>query len=335
MRKEKIITILFVSILLISSCTNKDSSNSNDSSTNLDNSSSEIISDIISSETISNSNNSSTSIDNSDSYITSNITSSENKIPYYTNISDTELGLNLKSSLKTLITQTHTYETTYSGLSNVFKKSDADPNKSGNIIWFYTGTSVSFSSFGGNVGATNREHVWPKDAGRAFPETSKAGSDAHHLRPTETQINSIRGNKSFGVVAQTSGNIAKQANSTTYASGDYLSYVNSTYFYPGKGFRGQTARILFYVHVRWGVEYNLRFVLGSGSSKTIGDIETLMRWHLEEPVSESELLRNEEIYKIQGNRNPFIDMPSYACKIYAHDSQAYTSKIATVCANYY
>ena len=345
MKKNKFITLLFVSVLLVSGCQNPETSNSNNSSASQDNPSSDVTSDAsdVSSEP-------STSITSetptSEEPVTSETPStsevppsseapnSEPKNPYYTSISDMAIGSTLQTSLKTLITSTHKTETTYDRLSSVFSKSDADPKKSGNVIWFYSGTSVKFSGFGGSNGATNREHVWPKDGGKAFPEKSKAGSDAHHLRPTETQLNSIRGSKSFGVVEQSSGNIAKQNGSTNYASGDYLSYTNSTYFYPGKGYRGQTARILFYVHVRWGQEYNLRFVLGSGSSKTIGDIETLMKWHLEEPVVESEMIRNEEVFKIQGNRNPFIDEPQYACKIYANDGQSYSSTVANVCANY-
>jgi|BioPla2DNA2_1021312.scaffolds.fasta_scaffold210006_1 endonuclease I len=56
-----------------------------------------------------------------------------------------------------------------------------------------------------------------------------------------------------------------------------------------------------------------------------------MKWHLEEPVSESEIRRNEAVFKIQGNRNPFIDVPDYACKIYARDGQNYNSEVANVC----
>jgi len=339
MKREKLLSLLFVFTMLISGCANGNS-DSNDSNPSPENSISEV-SNNSSTSGSDHSNDSSSSV--SDQTSESPISSSENSTtsetsssgttnPYYSSINNAEYGETLKKSLRTLITTTHKVETTYSGLRQVFSKSDADPAKSGNIIWFYSGTSVKFSGFGGSNGATNREHVWPKASGKAFPSESKAGSDAHHLRPTETQLNSIRGNKSFGVVKQTANNIAKQNGSTSYASGDYLSYVDGTYFYPGKGFRGQTARILFYVQVRWGAAYNLRFVLGSGSVKTIGDIETLMKWHLEEPVSETEVYRNEAIFKIQGNRNPFIDVPDYACKIYASDGENYNSKVSNVCA---
>jgi len=91
-------------------------------------------------------------------------------------------------------------------------------------------------------------------------------------------------------------------------------------FYPGEGYRGATARILMYVQTRWGDTFNLTFVDSAGSCKTIGKISDLLRWHLEEPVTEAEIARNNAVYNIQGNRNPFIDHPEYATKIYCYDA---------------
>lgn len=248
---------------------------------------------------------------------------------YYADI-DTDLqGTAFRSEVAELITSTHKTETTYDGLRNVFKKSDADPNVSGNILWFYTGTSVKFTgSF--NTG-TNREHVWPKNAGKAFPKESKCGSDAHHLRPLNTNLNSSRSNNNFGEVAQTNGNIVKEGGSSTY---DNLCYQANKVFYPGEGYRGATARILMYVQTRWGNDYNLEFVLGKGSNKTIGDIATLLKWHYEEPPTAEEIARNEYVYSIQGNRNPFIDHPEYATKIYCYDGESYNSKLQSIAAQY-
>ncbi|NBO23306.1 hypothetical protein EBU94_08220 [bacterium] len=43
----------------------------------------------------------------------------------------------------------------------------------------------------------------------------------------------------------------------------------------------------------------------------ISDAEeaALRRWHEEDPVDQDEVVRNEEIFKIQHSRNPFIDYP--------------------------
>ena len=250
---------------------------------------------------------------------------------YYSSIDFNQTGLNLRSEVRDLITSTHKNYTSYSGLASAFKTADADVNKSGNIIWFYSGTSVSFDGFGGSVGATNREHVWPKDGGNAFSETTECGSDAHHLRPTETQLNSARGSLSFDEVSQTTANIVKQNGSTSY---DNLCYKSGGFFYPGEGYRGATARILMYVQTRWGDRFDLHFVDSSGKSKTIGKISTLMKWHLTEPVTDEEIRRNEAVYKIQGNRNPFIDHPELASKIYCNDGEVYNDALKKVVEQY-
>lgn len=247
---------------------------------------------------------------------------------YYAPLDTSSNGATFRSKLDQLITETHKKKTSYDGLREVFKTADADPNKSGNIIWFYSGTSVAFN---GTFGSTNREHVWPKDGGKAFSATSDAGSDAHHLRPTEQNLNSTRGSKQFGEVPTTASNIVKQAGSTSYEN---LCYVAGNVFYPGEGYRGATARILMYVETRWGDEFHLNFVLGQGKSKTIGDIETLMKWHYQEPPTAEEIRRNEAVYKIQGNRNPFIDHPEFATKIYCYDGKSYNSRLQAVAAKY-
>ena len=79
---------------------------------------------------------------------------------YYNSI-DTSLrntslrGDKFRKELAELITTTHTNYTSYAGLANAYKTTDAVPNKSGYITWFYTGTEVKFSGFGGSGGKTN------------------------------------------------------------------------------------------------------------------------------------------------------------------------------------
>lgn len=247
---------------------------------------------------------------------------------YYAPLDTSSNGETFRSKLDQLITETHKKRTSYDGLKEVFKTSDADPNKSGNIIWFYTGTSVPYN---GTLGSTNREHVWPKDGGKAFSATSDAGSDAHHLRPTEQNLNSTRGSRQFGEVPTTASNIVEQAGSTSYEN---LCYAAGNVFYPGEGYRGATARILMYVETRWGDEFQLKFVLGEGKTKTIGGIETLMKWHYQEPPTAEEIRRNDAVFKIQGNRNPFIDHPEFATKIYCYDGKSYNSRLQAVAAKY-
>lgn len=253
---------------------------------------------------------------------------------YYNSIDTSLRGDDFRDKLANLITTTHTTYTSYAGLANAYKTTDAVPNKSGYITWFYTGTEVKFSGFGGSGGQTNREHVWPKDGGSAFSATSECGSDAHHLRPTECNLNSTRGSKSFGEVEQSTQNVVNQNKSASYGDGtaDSLCYTSGSFFYPAAGYRGATARILMYVQTRWGNKFNLQFVDGAGHSKTIGDFKTLMKWHLEELPTQEEINRNQAVYEIQGNRNPFIDHPEYAAYIYS-EAGIYYANNGTTMAN--
>ncbi len=250
---------------------------------------------------------------------------------YYASLDESLTGEAFRQELESLITTTHKKQTSYDDLKTVFKTSDADPNNSGNIIWFYSGKSVSYSGFGSGFGSTNREHVWPKHGGAAFSEKSGPGSDAHHLRPAEAGLNTNRGTLDFGYVEPTAGNISQQAGSSNY---DNLCYDNGTYFYPGEGYRGATARILMYVHTRWGDANGLSFVDGTGSNKTIGKISDLLKWHYQEPPTQEEIRRNEVVYGIQGNRNPFIDHPEYATKIYCYDGRSYNNTLLDIADQY-
>ena len=263
-------------------------------------------------------------VDTSTPVIANAATSSD----YYAPLDDdlNKTGTAFRSELASLITDTHTYLTTYAGLMSVWD--DSDVNSEGKLIQFYTGYLVSVPS-NYNSG-TNREHVWPKNAGNAFDGDAerRVGSDAHHLRPANTNLNSSRSDKNFDEVPTTNANLVTQS------SGSNPCYATSTFFYPGVGYRGATARILMYVQTRWGDEYNLRFVLGDGGNKLMGDIETLMKWHIEEPPTEEEIKRNDEIAKVQGNRNPFIDHPEYAEMIYCHDGQAYNDELQAVVKQY-
>lgn len=257
---------------------------------------------------------------------------------YYDNLNTNLTGISFRKELASLITTTHTYNPSYDALKNLYKTTDADPDNSGNVIWFYTGTSAPYTGAmdSGNY-PTNREHVWPKQAGDAFPEKSDAGSDAHHLRPLNTALNNTRNNHQFGEVAQTTSNRVLQSGSASnYGTSDpdTWCYLSGNKFYPAKGYRGATARILFYVQTRWGDQYKLKFVTGEGYSKTIGDVATLLKWHLEEPPTDQEIRRNNAVANIQGNRNPFIDHPEYAEMIYCYDGGNYNNALQKVVEQY-
>jgi len=48
----------------------------------------------------------------------------------------------------------------------------------------------------------------------------------------------------------------------------------------------------------------------------------LLEWHHNDPVSQKEVDRNNAVYSYQNNRNPFIDHPEFADKIWGDPSTA-------------
>ena len=253
---------------------------------------------------------------------------------YYNNLNTDKTGTAFRSDLAKLITDTHKHQTSYDEVKSVFLKSDVDPNNKNNVIWFYTGTSVPYKgTMLDKDYPTNREHVWPKNAGKAFPAETGPGGDSHHLRPLNDSLNSTRSSLSFGELTPGASGVSVVSENGTTNYGN-LCYKSSSYFYPGKGYRGATARILFYMQTRWGDQWGLSFVDSAGSNKTIGKISDLMKWHLQEPPTDEEIRRNEVVFGIQGNRNPFIDHPEYAEMIYCNDGQSYNNKLKQTVATY-
>ncbi len=144
----------------------------------------------------------------------------------------------------------------------------------------------------------NTEHTWPQSrfTGRYPKDLQKA--DLHHLFPTDSRMNSIRGNTIFGEVSKDVGTLV--CNASRFGTGTAGS---REIFEPADNHKGRVARALFYFSVR----YDLAI--------TQEEEVVLKKWNQEHPVDAQEITRNEEIYKRQGNRNPFIDYPQLAQKI--------------------
>jgi deoxyribonuclease-1 len=143
-----------------------------------------------------------------------------------------------------------------------------------------------------NANKLNCEHTWPQSKFNGSYSKGMQKSDLHHLFPTNSRANSMRGNYPFGEVdteIETMCNSVKLGN----VGGDFRTY----YFQPPANHRGNVARALFYFSIRYDMPLK----------------ETqeafLRKWHIADPVDDEERARNNEIMKIQGNRNPFIDMP--------------------------
>ncbi len=212
--------------------------------------------------------------------------------PYYTgydlNLSDNSLLIELRG----LLQDTHKKITTYDELRQSLQLSDISLIDSSKILQFYSRKEVNKTWQSGET--WNREHVWPQANG--WFKTSGAGSDMHHIRPTMNKVNSTRGNKPFGEVSNGS-----QIEGCTYSS---------SYFEPQDAAKGDTARIIFYLLTRYSEADSYSI------TKVAQSMSMLLEWNELDPVDEWEKNRNEETYKYQGNRNPFIDYPSLANSIW-------------------
>lgn len=139
----------------------------------------------------------------------------------------------------------------------------------------------------------NTEHTWPqsKFTGR-FSRGMQKG-DLHHLFPTNSRANSIRSSYNFADVD--GGEISGCRASAIGNSVDRGSHRQ--YFEPADETKGNVARAVFYFSVRYQLP--------------IPETEerALRRWHNQDPVDAEEQSRNDGIYDIQKNRNPFIDYP--------------------------
>ncbi len=137
----------------------------------------------------------------------------------------------------------------------------------------------------------NTEHTFPQGQ---FNSAEPMKSDIHHLFPTKAYANSERGNKPFGVV-----------NNPNWQEGGSKS--NNSYFEPRDEQKGATARAMLYFLIRYK-NYN-NYV----SSKDQG---VLIDWARTFEPNAKDIRRNEDIYKVQKNRNPFVDHPEFLDRIH-------------------
>lgn len=238
-------------------------------------------------------------------------TSSETFTGYYAPMSG-HLDDSFKETLHKLLKDTHANKLTYKEVWDALKRLDEDPSNSNNIICIYTGRSIpkanqDTGSAGNNI--WNREHAWPNSHGFKSQDYA-AYTDIHHLFASEKNINATRGNKDF--------NYVKNGNSDSYGN-----KWNGTDFEPRDEVKGDFARAMFYLVARYADSSELVLSLvdnntSSSSNKTgsLGFLSALLEWHELDPVSEKEIARNELVYEIQGNRNPFIDHPEWVALLY-------------------
>lgn len=144
----------------------------------------------------------------------------------------------------------------------------------------------------------NTEHTWPQSKFNSAMQKDVQKSDLHHLYPTDSEMNSIRGNHPFGEV-----DVPDRALKCPASKFGSVHGSSEDYFEPPQGHKGNVARALFYFAVRY--KMNIDKV----------QEQFLRDWHRQDPPDQFEMDRNEAIFKIQGNRNPFIDHPELVDRI--------------------
>jgi hypothetical protein len=143
-----------------------------------------------------------------------------------------------------------------------------------------------------NPAVMNAEHSWPQSMFSDLFPRGLQKSDLHILYPVSSRINSTRSNFPFGEVIE-----KKRQTCTAAKMGSAMGAGNSLFFEPPDTIKGDVARSLFYFSVRYKMQ-----VLPVQE-------DFLRKWNDLDPVSQSELERQETIYRVQGNRNPFVDHP--------------------------
>lgn len=228
---------------------------------------------------------------------------------YYSGAKGTN-GSGLKTALFKKIAS-HT-QLSYKALWTAYKTTDV---RADGKIWDMYSNCTNYVPGGSAQGANykkegdsyNREHSFPKSW---FNDAYPMYTDLFHLYPTDGYVNNRRGNLPFG-----------ETNGDTYKSNDGFSKVGSstiegysgTVFEPNDEYKGDFARTYFYMATAYEDK-----IAGWSSVMLAGNaypaytdwaIKMLLRWAQEDPVSQKEIDRNNAVYKLQGNRNPYIDYP--------------------------
>lgn len=248
---------------------------------------------------------------------------------YYDNA--TGSGYTLKTQLFNIING-HT-DKGYSGLYTTYLNSDRDyfyendgtmldvysENPTGPECAFTYGVNQDDGTLGNNeCERYNREHIVPQSV---FSSATPMYSDAHFVLPSDKHVNAQRGDLPFGKVNSANWTSTNGTKRGSNLNSGYSAGYSGTVFEPIDEFKGDIARCILYFATRYenvvaGYSYTM-FNNTSDQVFTSTFISILLSWNILDPVSPREITRNDAIYARQGNRNPYIDHPEYACQIWA------------------
>ena len=232
-------------------------------------------------------------------------------------------GAQLKTQLHYIIKSGHTpksYNQLYTGYQttdrDIFYENDNtvldmySENPSGTDPYNYTHSSGNrCGNYSQEGDCYNREHIIPQSL---FSSSAPMQSDIHFVRPSDGKVNGVRGNLPFGVVNHPNYTSLNGSKRGINATSGYSGVV----FEPIDEFKGDIARMIFYFVTRYQDKMNsfsTGDMLAQNTYPSLQDwqLQVLLAWHNQDPVSASEITRNNAAYTYQGNRNPYIDHPNW------------------------
>ncbi|MFN5921929.1 MAG: endonuclease [Bacteroidota bacterium] len=247
---------------------------------------------------------------------------------YYSTVT-TQRGASLKTVLYNRISTGTTTLSYTPGVWNAFATTDVQPNGK---VWDiystllqsaspyeYTMSTDQCGTYSVEGDCYNREHTMPQSW---FVSANPMTSDVHHLMASDGKVNGERGNFPYGnvtTVAYTSLYGGKRGTGTTNSG------YTGTVFEPIDEYKGDVARAQLYMATRyenliasWQGNGNADEVLAGNSFPAYDSwyINLLISWNNLDPVSDKEIKRNNAIYSLQGNRNPYIDSPQLVQRIW-------------------
>ncbi len=217
-------------------------------------------------------------------------------------------GQALKNAVYNLVAP-HTV-VTYSSLWRYFRSTDHMPDNTERVYDMYSDYAYYFN---GNsaVSGMNKEHSFPK-SWWGGSTTVDAYTDLNHLYPSDSPANLAKSNWPLGEVSTvTFENGVTTVGTPKSGQGGGA----GTVFEPDDRYKGDFARTYFYMACCYqNLTWKYTYQVNNTSWKTLNDwsVAMLMRWHRADPVSDKETDRNDAVYRVQNNRNPFIDYPELA-----------------------
>lgn len=241
-------------------------------------------------------------------------------------------GTTLQQALHDIISP-HTSVSYTPGVWNSFQTTDVRPSPNNTKIWDmysdipsgtpvyeYTVSTNQCGTYSGEGSCYNREHSFPKSW---FGAASPMVTDLHHIFATDGYVNNKRGNYPYGEVSSPTWT---STNGSKLGPCSYPGYTG-TVFEPIDEYKGDFARAYFYMATRYYGEDSgwPGSDMVNGSQPKPWALNMLKEWSANDPVSTKEIDRNNAIYQIQGNRNPFIDHPEYVGEIWGTTAPSITN----------